>query len=109
MVRWDRPHREEPMTATTTATSQHGADPADVEIPGFRGALITAEHPDYDDARVVWNGTVGRRPRLIARCTGAADVSAAIRFARERGLEIAVRGGGHNVAGTAVCDGGIVI
>jgi FAD/FMN-containing dehydrogenase len=80
-----------------------------MEIPGFRGALIAAEHADYDDARAVWNGTVDRRPRLIARCTGTADVAAAVRFARDRDLEIAVRGGGHNVAGTALCDDGIVI
>src|SRR5512138_690199 len=80
-----------------------------VEIPGFRGALIAAGHTGYDDARAVWNGTVERRPRLIARCTGTADVAAAVRFARERDLEVAVRGGGHNVAGTAVCDDGIVI
>ena len=58
---------------------------------------------------VCGNGTVDRRPRLIARCGGAADVAAAVRFARDCDLEIAVRGGGHNVAGTAVCDDGIVI
>jgi FAD/FMN-containing dehydrogenase len=80
-----------------------------MEIPGFRGELIAAGHAGYDDARAVWNGTVDRRPRVIARCAGAADVAAAVRFARERDLEIAVRGGGHNVAGTAVCDDGIVI
>ena len=80
-----------------------------MQIPNFRGDLITADHPDYDDARAVWNGTVDRRPRLIARCCGTADVAAAVRFARDRDLEIAVRGGGHNVAGTAVCDGGLVI
>jgi FAD/FMN-containing dehydrogenase len=80
-----------------------------MQIPGFRGGLITPEHPDYDDARAVWNGMVKRRPRAIARCTGAADVAAAVRFARDRNLEIAVRGGGHNVAGTAVCDDGMVI
>jgi FAD/FMN-containing dehydrogenase len=57
----------------------------------------------------VWNGAVDRRPRLIARCSGTADVVAAVRFARDHDLEIAVRGGGHNVAGTAVCDSGIVI
>jgi FAD/FMN-containing dehydrogenase len=79
------------------------------EIPGFRGELIPAGHRDYDDARAVWNGTIDRRPLLIARCTGTADVAAAVRFARDRDLEIAVRGGGHNVAGTAVCDDGIVI
>ncbi len=80
-----------------------------MEIPGFRGDVIVPAHPGYDDARAVWNGTVDRRPRLIARCRGTADVAAAVRFARNRDLEIAVRGGGHNVAGTAVCDGGIVI
>jgi FAD/FMN-containing dehydrogenase len=78
-------------------------------IQGFRGELVTADHPAYDTARAVWNGAVDRRPRLIARCTGTADVAAAVRYAREAGLEIAVRGGGHNVAGTAVCDDGIVI
>jgi FAD/FMN-containing dehydrogenase len=80
-----------------------------MQIPGFRGDVVVPDHRDYDDARAVWNGTVDRRPRLIARCSGAADVAAAVRFARDRELEIAVRGGGHNVAGTAVCDGGIVI
>ena len=97
----------------TAPTSEQLSRPSDtvtgMEIPGLRGALIAAEHADYDDARAVWNGTVDRRPRLIARCTGTADVAAAVRFARERELEIAVRGGGHNVAGTAVCDRGIVI
>src|SRR5204863_9072891 len=68
-----------------------------------------AGHAGYDDARAVWNGAVDRRPKLIARCAGAADVAAAVRFARDRDLQIAVRGGGHNVAGTAVCDDGIVI
>lgn len=80
-----------------------------VEIDGFAGKLITVEHADYDTARAVWNGAIDRRPRLIARCSGTADVALAVRFARDRDLEIAVRGGGHNVAGTAVCDDGIVI
>lgn len=80
-----------------------------MQIDGFRGRLITGDDPDYDTARAVWNRSVDRRPRLIARCTGTADVAAAVRFARDHELEIAVRGGGHNVAGTAVCDGGIVI
>ncbi|MGP3684509.1 FAD-binding oxidoreductase [Streptomyces sp. IBSNAI002] len=80
-----------------------------MKIDGFRGRLISAGHADYDTARAVWNGAVDRHPRLIARCGGTADVAAAVRFARDRDLEIAVRGGGHNVAGTAVCDDGIVI
>jgi FAD/FMN-containing dehydrogenase len=78
-------------------------------ITGFRGEVITADHSDYDTARAIWNGAVDRRPGLIARCSGTADVAAAVRFARDHELEIAVRGGGHNVAGTAVCDDGIVI
>jgi FAD/FMN-containing dehydrogenase len=80
-----------------------------MDINGFRGRLISAGHDDYHMARAVWNGAIDRRPRLIARCVGTADVVAAVRFARDHGLEIAIRGGGHNVAGTAVCDDGIVI
>jgi FAD/FMN-containing dehydrogenase len=83
--------------------------PATIQIPGFRGEVIAPGQDGYDAARAVWNGTVDRRPRLIARCSGTADVAAAVRFARDHDLEIAVRGGGHNVAGTAVCDDGIVI
>ena len=82
---------------------------ATTAIRGFRGDLITEDHARYDEARAVWNGVIDRRPRLIARCTTTADIAAAVRFARDRHLEIAVRGGGHNVAGTAVCNGGIVI
>jgi len=75
----------------------------------FRGELIRAGDPPYEAARRVWNGAIDRRPVLVARCTGVADVRAAVRFARERQLVVAVRGGGHNVAGTATCDGGVVI
>jgi FAD/FMN-containing dehydrogenase len=80
-----------------------------MEISGFRGRLITSRHEEYDQARAVWNAAIDRRPRLIARCVDPEDVAAAVRFARSHSLEIAIRGGGHNVAGTAVCDGGIVI
>jgi FAD/FMN-containing dehydrogenase len=75
----------------------------------FAGDLIAPGHPAYEDARRVWNGTVDRRPALIARCRGEDDVVAALLFARERDLPVAVRGGGHNVAGNAVCDDGVVI
>src|SRR6188474_2031733 len=98
------------MTTPTTAEVRHGSKRSSVvEIDGFRGRLISADHADYDIARAVWNGAIERRPRLIARCIGSFDVLAALRFAREHDLEIAIRGGGHNVAGTAVCDDGLVI
>jgi FAD/FMN-containing dehydrogenase len=73
------------------------------------GELITPGHPLYDSARRVWNGMIDRRPAAIARCIDADDVATAIRFAREAGLPLAVRGGGHNTAGTAVIDDGLVI
>jgi FAD/FMN-containing dehydrogenase len=76
---------------------------------GFRGALLRPGDDGYDAARRVWNGMIDRRPALIARCAGVADVIAAVRFARESGLPATVRGGGHNVTGTAVCDGGLMI
>jgi FAD binding domain/Berberine and berberine like len=75
----------------------------------FRGELLLPTSPGFDTARRIWNGVIDRRPACIARCTGVADVVAAVRFARDHDLEIAVRGGGHNVAGTAVCDGGLII
>lgn len=75
----------------------------------FRGELIRPDDSGYDGARRIWNGAIDRYPALIARCRDVADVLAAVRFARGRELVVAVRGGGHNVAGTAVCDGGIVI
>ena len=89
------------MSTTTTAEVGHGGkEPTVVKIDGFRGQLISADHADYDIARAVWNGAVDRRPRLIARCIGTADVAAAVRCARAHDLAIAVRGGGHTVAGT---------
>jgi FAD/FMN-containing dehydrogenase len=75
----------------------------------FAGELIGRDHPVYEGARRVWNGTVDRRPALIARCHRGEDVVAALRFARDRAMPVAVRGGGHNVAGNAVCDDGVVI
>jgi FAD/FMN-containing dehydrogenase len=97
------------MTSTTAEAGPWGEEPTVVKIDGFRGRLISSSHADYDNARALWNGAIDRRPRLIARCTGTADVVAAVRFARDHGLEIAIRGGGHNVAGTAACDNGMVI
>ena len=73
------------------------------------GSILLPSDAAYEDARRVHNGLIDRRPAMVARCHGTADVQAAVRFGRERGLELAVRGGGHNVAGHAVCDGGLMI
>jgi FAD/FMN-containing dehydrogenase len=75
----------------------------------FRGALLRPGEEGYDEARRIWNGAIDRHPALIARCAGADDVAEAVRFAREHELAISVRGGGHAVAGHAVCDGGLMI
>ena len=74
----------------------------------FRGDVITPKHPAYEDARKVWNGMIDRRPLLIARPGDPADAATVVRLAREFRLELAIRGSGHNVAGSAVCEGGIV-
>src|SRR5438067_3330476 len=76
---------------------------------GLRGPLLRDGDAGYDAARIVWNGMIDRRPALIARCAGVADVMAAVRFARAHGLLLAVRGGGHNITGNAVCEGGLMI
>jgi FAD/FMN-containing dehydrogenase len=75
----------------------------------LRGTLLQPSDEAYGTVRVVWNGMIDRRPRLIARCRGVADVVASVDFARRHGLLVAVRGGGHNVAGYATCDGGLMI
>ena len=75
----------------------------------LRGELLDPAHAGYHEARVVWNAMIDRRPALIVRCRNAADVAAAVSFARDHRLVVAVRSGGHNVAGYAVCDGGVMI
>jgi FAD/FMN-containing dehydrogenase len=75
----------------------------------LRGRLARPGDDGYDAARKVWNGMIDRRPALIARCAGPADVIAAVRFAREHGLLVSVKGGGHNITGNAVCEGGLMI
>jgi len=75
----------------------------------LRGALCLPGEPGYEQARTIWNAMIDRRPGAIIRAAGAADVVAGVRLAREHGLVLAVRGGGHNIAGNAVCDGGLMI
>lgn len=75
----------------------------------MRGQVLQPGDDGYEAARQVWNGLIDRRPEVIARCAGVGDVRDALAFARARDLMVAVRGGGHNVAGNAVCDGGLVI
>ncbi len=75
----------------------------------FTGPLITPDHPEYDDVRQLWNAMADKRPALIARCQNEDDIQAALAFARQQDLEIALRGAGHNIAGNASCDDGILI
>src|SRR5881409_2711037 len=86
-------------TGDTTATLSEG----------FSGQVLTPDDSGYDAARAIHNGLIDKRPALIARCLNTADVIDAVNFGREEGLEISVRGGGHNVAGRAVTDGGLMI
>ena len=75
----------------------------------FRGSLLLPGDPGYEERRRVWNGVIDRHPGVIARCAGVVDVIRTVNFSREHGLRLAVRGGGHNIAGSAVCDGGVVV
>jgi hypothetical protein len=87
--------------------------PASVAIEalkaGLRGELLQPGAPDYDAARAVWNGMIDKRPALIVRCAGVGDVIDAVNFARENDLTVAVRGGGHSIAGLSSIDGGMLI
>jgi hypothetical protein len=75
----------------------------------FAGELVTPGHPTYEERRRIWNGSIDRRPNLIARCAGVADVIDAVRCARRHGLLVAIRSGGHSYPGLSVCDSGMVI
>jgi FAD/FMN-containing dehydrogenase len=75
----------------------------------LQGTLLQPSDRDYDEARTIWNGIVARRPALIARATGDSDIIDCVNFARDHGAPLSVRGGGHNVAGTALCEGGLTI
>ena len=94
--------------STLEASPLDDASLSDLEA-SFRGELVRPADAGYDEHRKVWNGSIDRSPGLIARCAGVADVRAAVRFARDRELLAAVRGGGHSFPGLSVCDGGVVI
>lgn len=78
-------------------------------ISGIRGEVLLKDHPQYEEVRKIWNGMIDKKPALIVRCLGAADVTDCINLARENNLLTSVRGGGHNIAGNAVCEAGLMI
>jgi len=97
------------MTVPTAAEVELDAEALEGFAAGLRGPVLGPNDAGYDEARQIWNGLIDRRPALIVQCTGAADVVDAVNFARDQGLVLSVKGGGHNVAGNAVNDGGLVI
>ncbi len=94
------------MKQTTASVDSERIDEFETE---FRGTIFRPQDEGYDEARAVYNGMIDKRPSLIARCANVADVIASVNFGREYGLEIAIRGGGHNGPGLAMVDGGLVI
>lgn len=96
--------------ATTDQEQRTQGRPSVGELAdGLRGRVVVPGDADYEAARRVWNGMIDRRPAMIVMCAGVGDVMAAVTYARDHGLPMAVRGGGHNVAGTAVADGAVVV
>ena len=106
---WDTGSRENPTREVSMATSTIDGELLETLSASFSGTVLLPEDDGYDEARLVHNGLIDRRPALIARCQGTADIAEAIGLARASSLEISVRGGGHNVAGRAVADGGLMI
>jgi FAD/FMN-containing dehydrogenase len=98
-----------PMTTTTGSHTVIDSTTVETFKTSLRGDLFRAADAGYDEARKVWNGMIDKRPGLIARCAGVADVISAVEFARTHRLLVSVRGGGHNIPGNAVCDGGLMI
>src|ERR1700754_2857857 len=92
--------------STMPTLSKSDIDPFKATL---RGQLIMPDDAGYDEARTVWNAMIDRRPAMIVRCAGVADVRCAVNFARDQHLPLAIRGGGHNIAGSAMCDDGLVI
>src|ERR687895_432119 len=94
------------MIETTTVNTT--ADVSELRFR-LRGGLYEAGDPEYADACTLFNAMISRRPRYVARCAAPDDVIASLAFAREHGLEVAVRAGGHSVAGRSLCDDGLVL
>jgi FAD/FMN-containing dehydrogenase len=102
------------MTGVPVSTTDGGAATiSEQDLSEFqatlRGSLLTSSEPGYDDARKVWNGMTDKHPALVAQCLGTADVIASVNFAKAHDLLVAVRGGGHSIAGHSVCDGGLMV
>jgi FAD/FMN-containing dehydrogenase len=97
------------IAATTGRKVALNSDVIEQFRTGLRGGHLLRGDDGYDAARTIYNAMIEHRPAIIARCTGAADVISAVNFARKNGLLVSVRGGGHNVSGNAVCDGGLMI
>jgi FAD/FMN-containing dehydrogenase len=100
-----------PRTQSTRGAPPARLEPATLSAlrQTFKGEVLEPGAPPYDEARTIWNGMIDRRPAVIARCKDAEDVVSAVTFARNHNLLLAVKGGGHNVAGNAVCDGGVML
>jgi FAD/FMN-containing dehydrogenase len=97
------------LTTLDSGTAAVSAAKIDALAGRLRGSVLADGDAGYDDARTIWNATIDRRPGLVVQCKDAGDVAQAVRFARDNALLVAVRGGGHNIAGNAVCDGGMMI
>ena len=93
----------------TTTSAETATTPYEELAAALRGDLITPGDPGYGEARAVYNAMIDKHPAAIARCRDVADIIACVRFGREHGVEIAVRGGGHNAAGLGVSDDALVI
>lgn len=97
------------MRTSDGATTTISSEVLEAFRARLRGSLCMPGEPGYDHARTIWNGMIDRRPAAIARAAGAADVMRAVQLARDHRLLLAIRGGGHNIAGNAVCEGGLMV
>ncbi len=99
------------MATTSTAQQAYELDAKSIQTfrEQLRGPLLLPGEPGYDDARMIWNAMIDHHPALIVRARGAADVIATVNFAREHGLLLSIKGGGHSVSGKSVAEGGLML